>query len=324
MREENAFVDQAQISVKAGRGGNGCSSFYTDMWNTRGFPDGGNGGDGADIVLKADRNLHTLLDFKYNRHFFGKHGGHGSSKGKKGEDARPVYVRVPIGTAVTDAATGCVLSRLDEDGREVVVAKGGTGGRGNRKNREATPGTAGEERQLVLDLILIADVGVIGFPNAGKSTLISAVTRATPKIAAYPFTTRYPILGVVGKGPDSFVIADIPGLIAGSAQGKGLGDRFLRHVERTKVLLHMIDMSGSEGRDPLEDYRVINAELKAYDPKVAKKPQIIAANKMDLEKSAGNLARFRKAVKKTVYPISALEHNGLDELVEALRKKVLA
>lgn len=324
MSEENTFVDQARISVKAGRGGNGCRSFYTDMWNTRGFPDGGDGGSGADVMLAADRNLRTLLDFKYNRHFFGKHGGHGSSKGKKGFDAKTVVVRVPVGTAVTDDGTACVLSRLDADGQTLVVARGGRGGHGNRKNREATQGGAGEERNLLLDLTLIADVGVIGFPNAGKSTFISSVTKATPRIAAFPFTTKHPILGVAGKGHDSFVIADIPGLIEGSSKGRGLGDRFLRHIERTSVLLHIIDMAGSEGRDPVEDYRVINRELRDYDAKVARKPQIIAANKMDLPGSEANLARFRKAVRKTVYPISALEHSGLDSLIAALKKKVEA
>ncbi|MGE5308315.1 MAG: Obg family GTPase CgtA [Deltaproteobacteria bacterium] len=316
------FVDQALIAVKAGRGGNGCRSFYTDMWNTRGFPDGGDGGRGADIILRADRNLRTLLDFKYNRHFQGRHGGHGSSKGKKGFEAPAVHVRVPVGTTVTDSGTGCILSVLDSDRQELIVARGGAGGRGNRKNREATQGGAGEERQVLLDLTLIADVGVIGFPNAGKSTLITALTNATPQIAAYPFTTKYPILGVAGKGADSFVIADIPGLIEGSSKGKGLGDRFLRHVNRTEVLLHLIDMGGSEGRDPLEDYRVINRELKAYDPALAKKPQVLAANKMDLEPAARNLARFKKAVRKKIFPISALERKGLDALLKALREKV--
>lgn len=322
MKSESTFVDQARISVKAGRGGNGCSSTYTDMWNTRGFPDGGDGGRGGNIVLKADRNLRTLLDFKYNRHFQGKHGGHGSSKNATGATAPDVVIRVPVGTMVTDAVNECVLSRLDADQRELIVANGGKGGMGNRKGHDATPGRPGQERELILDLILIADVGVIGFPNAGKSTLISVMTKASPAIAAYPFTTKVPVLGVAGEGADSFVIADIPGLIEGSAQGKGLGDRFLRHVTRTKILLHLVDMSGSEGRDPLEDYRIINSELKQYNASVFRKPQIIAANKMDLEPAAKNLARFKKAVKKKIFPISALQRQGLDDLFDALRSKV--
>jgi len=322
MSGESAFVDQASIAVKAGTGGNGCRSIYTDMWNTRGFPDGGEGGWGADVVLRADRNLRTLLDFKYNRLFRGKHGGHGSSKNRRGADAPTVYVRVPRGTTVTDMATGCVLSVLEEDRQELVVAKGGRPGRGNRKGREATQGTPGEERQLLLDLVLLADVGVIGFPNAGKSTLITALTNATPEIASYPFTTKYPVLGVADEGPKAFVIADIPGLIEGSSHGRGLGDRFLRHVKRTKVLMHLVDMSGSEGRDPLEDYRVINRELKAYDTLVSKKTQVLVANKMDLDGAAKNLARFRKSVKKKIFPISALERTGLDVLLKTLREKV--
>jgi len=288
------------------------------MWNLRGFPDGGDGGWGADVILRADRNLRTLMDFQFNRHFAGKHGGHGSGKKKTGRNAEPVIIRVPCGTIVKELETDCILGTLEKDREELVVAKGGKGGIGNRKNRQTTQGEPGEERTLLLDLKLIADVGLVGFPNAGKSTLISAISNAAPKIAAYPFTTKFPVLGVCGDMDESFVVADIPGLIEGSAQGRGLGDRFLRHVERTRLLVHVIDMSGFEGRDPLDDYRVINRELKAYSVQVAKKPQIIVANKMDLESARANLARFRKSVKHKVLPISALEKKGLEELRTAI------
>ena len=316
------FVDQAKIYVKAGRGGKGCQSFYTDKFTRYGIPDGGDGGKGADIVVRADRNLRTLLDFQYNRHFTGHHGGHGSGKKKKGRDAQDIVIRVPFGTVITEVPSNCLLGSLETDGQELVVARGGKGGRGNRKNRTVSEGEPGEERQLVLDLKLIAAAGLVGFPNAGKSTLVSAVSNATPQIAPYPFTTKTPVLGVVGHGAESFIIADIPGLIEGSSKGKGLGDRFLRHIERTKILVHLIDMSGFEGRDPVSDYRTINKELKEYSPLVYKKPQIIAANKMDLENAQENLVRFKKTIKKKVYPISALKKSGLEELIDAIREKL--
>jgi GTP-binding protein len=316
------FIDSAKIYVKAGDGGRGCDSFYRDRHTRYGIPDGGYGGRGADIIVRADRNLYTLLDFRYNRHFYGRHGGHGSGNNKKGKDASQIIIRVPLGTTITDSRSGCVLRDLDKDGEEVIVASAGAGGKGNDRHREATPGGAGEEKELILDLKLIADVGVIGFPNAGKSTLIGAISNAHPKIAAYPFTTKSPVLGMVKIEDKTFVIADIPGLILGSSQGKGLGDKFLRHVERTKILIHLVDMSGFEGRDPLEDYRVINQELESYNHEVFKKPQVIAGNKMDLEGSKDNLKRFKKKVKKKIYPISALNKVGLEELIEAVSKKL--
>ncbi|MFA6350528.1 MAG: Obg family GTPase CgtA, partial [Candidatus Omnitrophota bacterium] len=241
---------------------------------------------------------------------------------KKGKDGVELVIRVPLGTTITDMGTGCVLRDLDKDQDEFVICMGGHGGRGNTFHREATEGIAGEEKDVLFDLKVLADVGVVGFPNAGKSTLISSVTNAHPKIAAYPFTTKDPVLGVVREGEKSFVIADIPGLIEGSSYGKGLGDKFLRHIERTKILLHMIDMAGSEGRDPLEDYRTINAELKNYSKAVGKKKQIIVANKMDLETSKKNLKRFKNAFRKKVYPISALNKDGLEELVEGIWKNL--
>ncbi|MFH1641111.1 MAG: GTPase ObgE [Candidatus Omnitrophota bacterium] len=316
------FIDSVKIYVKAGRGGKGCQCIYRDKYTRKGIPDGGDGGRGADIIIRADRNLRTLLDFQYNRHFTGAHGKHGSGKNKKGKDAPSVIIRVPIGTVVKDIKTNCALRDLSKDKEEVAVACGGKGGLGNQHHNQATEGEPGEEKELLLDLKLIADVGVIGFPNVGKSTLISNISNARPKIAAYHFTTKSPVLGVVEKGDCSFVMADIPGLIEGSSYGKGLGDKFLRHVERTRLLIHVIDMASFEARDPIEDYQTINNELKNYSKEVARKPQIIAANKMDLEHAQSNLKKFKKSVKKKVYPISALKKEGLEELVEAIRKKL--
>jgi GTP-binding protein len=316
------FIDSVKIFVRSGNGGGGCQSFYRDKYTRRGIPDGGDGGCGADIVIKADRNLRTLLDFQYKRHFFGAHGGHGSSKNKKGKDAPAVIIRIPCGTLVKDAKTNCLLRDLKDDQETLVVAAGGRGGLGNQHHRQATKGEPGEEKELLLELNLIADVGVVGFPNSGKSTLISSISNARPKIAAYPFTTKFPVLGAVGDGEGSFVIADIPGLIEGSSSGKGLGDKFLRHIQRTKVLIHLIDMAACDGRDPIEDYRVINKELKNYSLQIYQKPQIIAANKMDLENANFNLAKFKKVIKKKIYPISALKKEGLEELIEAARKKI--
>jgi GTPase len=316
------FIDSAKISVQAGRGGKGCRCFYRDKYTRYGIPDGGDGGRGGDVIFRADRNLRSLLDFQYNRHFRGQGGGHGSGKNKKGKDGLSVTVRVPCGTLVKDARTDCLLRSLDKDGEEVIVALGGKGGRSNQHNHEVTDPAPGEEKEISLDLKLIADVGVIGFPNAGKSTLISSVSNAQPKIAAYPFTTKAPVLGVVGSKEEAIIIADIPGLIEGSSQGRGLGDKFLRHIERTSLLIHLVDMAGCDGRDPVYDYKTINAELKSYSKEVFKKPQIIAANKMDLEPAKKNLERFKKEIGKRVYPVSALKKEGLEELIEAVRKKL--
>lgn len=316
------FIDQTKIFVKAGSGGKGCISFYRDKYSRQGTPNGGRGGKGADIVVVADRNLHTLLDFKYNRHFKGINGTHGSSNNKKGRDAPDCIIRVPCGALIWDVRTGCLLRDLVNDKDQVIVARGGQGGSGNSHHREATEAGPGEEKELLFDLRLIAQAGIIGFPNVGKSTLISVISNARPKIAPYPFTTKSPSLGVVRVFEQSFVIADIPGLIEGSSGGRGLGDQFLRHVERTKVLVHLLDMSGFEGRDPVEDYRTINKELKLYGAELFKKPQIIAANKMDLEGAQANLQRFRKTVKKKVYPVSALKREGVEGLIEAVFRKL--
>lgn len=316
------FIDSAKIYVKAGDGGKGCKCFYRDKYTRRGIADGGDGGRGADIIIQADRNLHTLLDFQYRRHFVGSHGGHGSGKNKKGKDALAVVVRVPCGTVVKDLKGNCTLRDLDKDQEKVIVAIGGKGGLGNQHHADATEGGRGEEKTLFLDLKLIAEAGVIGFPNVGKSTLISSISNAHPKIAAYPFTTKSPVLGVVNAGKRSFVMADIPGLIEGSSQGRGLGDKFLRHIERTKILVHLVDMSGFEGRNPVEDYKIINRELKNYSLQVYKRAQILVANKMDLSGAQENLKKFKKIVKKKIYPISALTKEGLEELIEAVSARL--
>jgi len=316
------FIDSAKIELRAGSGGKGCKSLYRDKYQRQGKADGGDGGKGADIIFRADHNLLTLLDFQHHRHFFGSHGGHGSSNHKKGRTAEDVIVRVPVGTIIQDAATGMVLRDLNEDGQEVTVAKGGKGGIGNWHRKEATPGEPGEQRTVILDLKLLADVGVIGFPNAGKSTLITAISNARPKIAAYPFTTMGPVLGVVDATHRQFVIADLPGLIEGASEGRGLGDKFLKHVERTKLLIHVVDMAGFEGRDPLDDYKKINLELKNYSKDVYKKPQVICANKMDIAGADENLKKFKRSVKKPIYAVSALEKENLGELIDAVAKKL--
>ncbi len=318
------FIDEAKIYVKAGDGGNGCHSFYRDKYQRRGIPDGGNGGRGGSIIAVADRNLLTLLDFQYRRHSKARSGLHGSGKNKKGKDAEDLIIRFPCGIIIRDAKTGCCLAELTLPGQEVILAKGGEGGSGNTHNRPVTKGKPGQSRDLILELKLIADVGIVGFPNAGKSTLVSAVSNAHPEIAAYPFTTKAPVLGVVGGGDFSFVLADIPGLIQGSHQGRGLGDRFLRHIERTKLILHLIDMVGSEGRDPLDDYRAINKELALFSRGLSRRRQIIVANKMDLEHAQENLIRFKQRIKHRVYPISALKKQGLEDLVEAIKKGLSA
>ncbi|MFA6129415.1 MAG: GTPase ObgE [Candidatus Omnitrophota bacterium] len=316
------FIDSAKIIVRAGSGGRGCKSLYRDKYQRQGKPDGGDGGKGADIIFRADHNLLTLLDFQHHRHFFGSHGGHGSGNHKKGRAAEDVIVRVPMGTIIQDATTGSVLRDLSQDGQEVVIARGGKGGVGNGHRKEPTPGEPGEERTVILDLKLLADVGVVGFPNAGKSTLITAISNARPKIAAYPFTTMGPVLGVVDATHKKFVIADLPGLIEGASEGRGLGDKFLKHLERTSVLIHLVDMAGFEGRDPVDDYRKINLELKNYSKDIYKKPQVICANKMDIAGSDENLKRFKRLIKKPVYPISALEKTDLGELIDAVAKKL--
>lgn len=318
------FIDTAKIQVKAGDGGNGCNSYFRDTRVEHGKPNGGDGGDGGDVILRADKSIYTLLDFQYQRHFKAESGKHGSSSDKAGARGEDKLIKVPLGTVVTDVATDCLIRDLNIDGLEVVVARGGQGGRGNSRKKDAEKGIGGEERELLLNLKLIADVGLIGFPNAGKSTLISRISNATPKIASYPFTTKAPILGVVRRLDEDteFIVADIPGLIAGAHEGRGLGDRFLKHVERTRILVHIVDMAGVDGRDPVEDYQVINKELEAFSEELVDKKQIVVANKMDLPEAAAHLKSFKKRCRKKIYEVSALQGKGLEALLEEITKNL--
>lgn len=320
------FIDEVKVQVKAGAGGNGCNSFYRDKFHRgmKGRPDGGFGGGGGDIVFKTDANIHTLLDFQFRQHLEADSGTHGSSNHKKGRRGNDLVIRIPPGTIIRDAVTGLVMRDLSKLGEAVIVAKGGVGGRGNSRGREAEPGAPGEEYLLALELKIIADAGIIGFPNAGKSTLISKISSAHPKIANYPFTTKEPILGVVKMYDDAhFVVCEIPGLIKGAHEGKGLGDKFLRHVERTKVLIHLVDAAGCDGRTAVSDYAVLNNELKSYSGELWSKPQVIALNKTDLPGAEENIKAFRKKYRgKKIYPISAATGEGIKELLEAVYKKI--
>lgn len=319
------FVDEVRIFVKAGGGGDGCHSFYRDRFiRGRGRPDGGDGGKGGDVVFTADNNIQTLLDFQYRQHFTAQRGDHGSSNHKNGKSGEDLRIKVPPGTLIKDAETGLVLRDLVKAGESVIIAKGGSGGKGNSRKRPAEPGSAGEEKTIRLELKLMADAGIVGYPNAGKSTLISRISSAHPKIASYPFTTKEPVLGVVRlHGESSFVVAEIPGLIEGAHQGRGLGDRFLKHVERTKVLIHLVDIAACEGRDPLDDYTTLNRELGSYSKELAKKPQVVGLNKCDLDTAEANIKRFKRAHPRcAAYAVSAATGKGLKELLTAVHKKL--
>ncbi|MFH1407255.1 MAG: GTPase ObgE [Candidatus Omnitrophota bacterium] len=316
------FIDRAKVFIKAGDGGDGCRSYYRDKWTRHPIPNGGDGGDGADVIMRADSNLQTLYDFKYQQHFRGKDGRNGSSKDKKGKTAPPLLVLVPRGTLIKDASTLDTLRDLAHPGEEVIVAKGGRGGRGNWTKKEATNGKKGEEKTLLLELKLVADVGIIGYPNAGKSTLISKITNARPKIADYPFTTKAPLLGVVKLPEGEFVMADIPGIIEGAHSGKGLGLDFLRHIERTRILVHLIDMAGVDGRLPRDDYANLNRELESYSKLLVAKPQIVVANKMDLEAAQTNMAVFKNSHKVKCLAISAIKKEGTKELIWEIWKSL--
>lgn len=329
------FLDTAKVSVKAGRGGDGMVAFRREKYVANGGPWGGDGGRGGDVIFVVNEGLRTLMDFRYNRHFKAKAGEKGMTKGMHGRGAENLYVSVPQGTTVRDAQTGKVIADLVKNGQEFIVAHGGRGGRGNI--RFATPrnpapeisenGEPGEERELALELKILADVGLVGFPSVGKSTLLSVITAAKPKIGAYHFTTIVPNLGMVRtKSGDSFAVADLPGLIEGASQGVGLGTQFLRHIERTRVILHVIDMSASEGRDPYEYYLAINKELETYNLRLLERPQIIVANKMDMPQAAENLEQFKEKLdanygefddKPQIFPISGIAHQGLDALLDA-------
>ena len=318
------FIDETNIKVIAGSGGDGCTAFRREKYVEMGGPFGGNGGKGSDIIFKVDTGLHTLVDLRYMKTIKGKKGENGSGKNMDGKSADDIIIKVPQGTVVSDFDTGLVIADLKEKDDMVVVAKGGRGGRGNTAFKTlANPapnfsenGEPGEERILKVELKLLADVGLVGLPSVGKSTFLSKVSKATPKIADYHFTTLSPNLGVVKTIDNrSFVMADLPGLIEGASQGVGLGDKFLRHIERTKVIAHIVDMSGLEGRDPFDDYQVINKELENFSPKLLKKPMVVIANKMDMPEAKKNLEEFKKKVNVEVYPISSITSSNLNEVL---------
>jgi GTP-binding protein len=318
------FVDEAKIYVKAGNGGDGCNSMHRDRFHRYARPDGGEGGKGGNAVFEADLNIHTLLDFQYRQHFKADSGSHGSSNHKKGRSGEDLRIKVPPGTVIRDAQSGLVLRELTSPDERVIIARGGEGGKGNSRHRSAEPGSSGEEKTVILELKLIADVGIIGYPNAGKSTLISRISSARPKIADYPFTTKAPVLGVakIHEGVN-LVVAEIPGLIEGAHQGKGLGDRFLKHIERTNVLIHLVDIGPCSGRDSYRDYVNLNKELKLYSRELIKKPQFIALNKSDLQFAKDNIKKFKKHIRGVrAFPISAATGEGVKELLNAVYKKV--
>lgn len=321
------FVDEAIVELFAGDGGNGCKAFRREKYVALGGPFGGNGGRGSNIIFKVDTGLNTLVDFNYKRKIKGERGENGLGKGKHGKNAEDVVVLVPLGTVITDVDTGLVIADLTRDGDEVIAAYGGRGGRGNMAFATgsnpapdfAENGEPGEYRKVKLELKLMADVGLVGMPSVGKSTFISRISASKPKIADYPFTTLRPNLGVVKVSDGrSFVVADLPGLIEGASLGHGLGIRFLKHIERTRIIAHIIDMSGYSGRDPYDDYVVINNELKAFSDKLLNKKQIVIANKMDLPDSRDNLQRFKEKVDVPVYEMSAVTGEGISVILNKL------
>ncbi len=326
------FIDYAKITIISGNGGNGAISFRREKYIANGGPDGGDGGKGGSIYFQVDLGLNTLVDFRYKKKFVAKNGEAGSGSRCAGKSAEDLYIKVPQGTVIKDAETGKILADLSEENQVECILKGGKGGKGNCHFATATrqipnfaeTGEPGTEKTVILELKLIADVGLLGYPNVGKSTILSRMTLATPKIADYHFTTLEPSLGVVKlENGDSFVMADIPGLIEGASEGVGLGLQFLRHVERTRILLHVIDVAGTEGRDPVEDFKKINNELKNYSEKLSKKLQVIAANKVDVLQNEENFNRLEKVVEEKgykIFKISAVTGEGLQELFNYVAK----
>ena len=319
------FIDRVKIKVKAGNGGNGMASFRREKYIALGGPYGGDGGNGGSIIFIADSNKSTLLDLRFNRHISAEDGKNGLNKKKHGAAGEDFTVKVPIGTIIKDIKHDVIIADLVEDGQQAIVANGGKGGRGNwhfATSRNPAPdfaekGELGEEKEIEVELKLLADVGLVGFPSVGKSTFLSVVSKAKPEIAAYPFTTLIPQLGVV-QVPDgrSFVLADLPGLIEGAHQGKGLGHQFLKHIERCRVLIHIIDMGAEDGRDPLNDYEVINNELKSYQIRLLERPQIVVANKMDMENAEENVRRFKEKYPDIpVYETTTIIHEGLEPVL---------
>ena len=318
------FVDEAILELNAGRGGNGCMAFRREKFVEMGGPFGGNGGSGGSIYFEADEGLNTLIDLRYKKIYKADNGCHGLGKGMHGKNADDLIIKVPLGTVVYDVDTNLVLADITKKNDKVLVCVGGRGGRGNiafaTKNNPAPAfcenGEPGEVRKVKVELKLLADVGLVGLPSVGKSTIISMISAAKPKIAAYHFTTLKPNLGVVKTNDNrSFVVADLPGLIEGASLGEGLGDKFLKHIERTRVIAHIIDMSGIEGRDPYDDYVTINKELENFSEKLIEKPMIIIANKMDMESSKKNLEEFKRKVDKEIFEVSAINNEGLDEVL---------
>ncbi len=321
------FVDEVVVEVQAGNGGNGCMAFRREKFVAMGGPFGGNGGRGSSIIFKVDEGLNTLVDLRYQKKIKGYNGENGSGKGKHGKSASDIIIKVPLGTVIIDADTNLILADLVQKEDEVIVAKGGRGGRGNMAFATgsnpapsiAENGEPGEIRKIKLELKLLADVGLVGMPSVGKSTIISKISAAKPKIANYHFTTLSPNLGVVKTMDNrSFVVADLPGLIEGASLGQGLGDQFLRHIERTRVIAHIIDMGGVEGRNPIDDYNIINKELENFNPKILEKPQLIVANKMDVYGADENLKKFKEKINLPVCEISAITGEGLKQMLVQL------
>ena len=324
------FVDEVEIKVTAGKGGDGCTAFRREKYISMGGPYGGNGGHGGDVIFKVDQGLHTLLDLRYQKNIKANKGENGRGKNQHGKNAEDLIVKVPQGTVITDLDTGLIIGDLKDRDSEVIVAKGGRGGRGNTAFKTQTNtapdfsenGEEGEEKNVKVEVKMIADVGLVGLPSVGKSTIISCVSKSKPKIAAYHFTTLTPNLGVTRSSDGrSFVLADLPGLIEGASQGEGLGDKFLRHIERTKVIAHVIDMSGSELRNPYDDYILINKELGDFNKKLLKKPQIIIANKMDIPEAKNNLVEFKNKLDNNdikIFEVSAITNEGLTKVIDYL------
>lgn len=325
------FVDEVYVKLIAGKGGDGCTSFRREKFVAMGGPNGGNGGHGANIVFEVDKSLRTLIDLKMQKIIKGDKGVNGKGSDRNGANAEDVIIKVPEGTVVSNKNTGEVICDLVTDGQREIIAHGGRGGKGNRAfathdnpaPKMSELGAPGEEIEIKCELKMLADVGLVGFPSVGKSTLLSIISNASPKIAAYHFTTLSPNLGVVRVYDDTFVLADLPGLVEGASSGLGLGFQFLRHTSRCKVIAHVVDMSGSEGRDPINDYEIIINELKAYDERLLKKPSVIIASKMDLEGAKQNLETFKKKYpNEKIYPISSIYNEGIDVLIKDLNELV--
>lgn len=325
------FVDEVYVKLIAGKGGDGCTSFRREKFVAMGGPNGGNGGHGANIVFEVDKSLRTLIDLKMQKIIKGDKGVNGKGSDRNGANAEDVIIKVPEGTVVSNKNTGEVICDLVTDGQREIIAHGGRGGKGNRAfathdnpaPKMSELGAPGEEIEIKCELKMLADVGLVGFPSVGKSTLLSIISNASPKIAAYHFTTLSPNLGVVRVYDDTFVLADLPGLVEGASSGLGLGFQFLRHTSRCKVIAHVVDMSGSEGRDPINDYEIIINELKAYDERLLKNPSVIIASKMDLEGAKQNLETFKKKYpNEKIYPISSIYNEGIDVLIKDLNELV--